>query len=619
VLLLSLQAAQAQYWQQSVSYQMDVRLDPATHRVSGTQRIVYVNHSPDTLDRVFFHLYWNAFRPGSSMNRRAQALPDGDKRLSDKISALQPGEQGYQRVRRLRQAGQDLSPREDDSILEVPLAHKLLPGDSTVFETEFEAQVPVQTRRSGRDNAEGIAYSMTQWYPKLCEYDAEGWHADPYIGREFHGVWGDYEVFITLDSSYVIGGTGYLQNPQEIGHGYEQPGQPLRRPAGKELRWHFLAPRVHDFAWAADPDYQHDIFRAPGLPELHFFYQPGSISENWKQLQAYTAEAMRRMNRLVGLYPYGQYSVIQGGDGGMEYAMATLITGNRGFGSLLGVTVHEMVHSWFQHVLASDETRYAWMDEGFTSYFEDLLMNEFSTAPQLNPTAGSYLRYFDLLRSGLEEPSTLHSDHFATNQAYLTSAYSKGAVCLHQLRYVVGDEAFFEGMRRYYREWQFRHPDPRAFKRAMEKASGLELDWYMNDWIETTRSIDYGIGGLSASGGGSELLLRNLGTMPMPLDVWVRYRDGSEELFSIPLNLMRGHKSPDQPLPGRLQLMRSAPAWDWVDAEYRLALPRPPAEISQIVLDPSFRLADRDRKNNFYPKAKKEAWEHQGAVPIEKP
>ena len=135
---------------------------------------------------------------------------------------------------------------------------------------EFEGQVPVHIRRAGRNNSDGVALSMAQWYPKLAEYDVEGWHANAYIGREFHGVWGDFDVTIHIDKDYTIGGTGYLQNPQEVGHGYENPDKKLKLPKGDKLSWHFNAPNVHDFTWAADPEYIHEKVIGENDVELHF-------------------------------------------------------------------------------------------------------------------------------------------------------------------------------------------------------------------------------------------------------------------------------------------------------------------------------------------------------------
>ncbi|HYC30501.1 MAG TPA: M1 family peptidase, partial [Chitinophagaceae bacterium] len=262
--------AQPDRWQQRVKYNMDVKMDVNTNRFTGKQKLEYTNNSPDTLKKVFYHLYWNAFQPNSMMDARSRRqgtiairkdrngndIVDWDGRVRDRIAHLGPDEIGYQRVKNLKMNGRTQTTKEHETILEVVLDKPILPKSKVVFELDFEAQVPVQIRRSGRDNAEGVRYSMSQWYPKLCEYDYEGWHPTPYVGREFYGVWGDYDVNITIDKTYLICGTGYLQTPEKIGFGYEPAGTKVPAPAGPTLTWHFIAPNVHDFMWAADPEYK---------------------------------------------------------------------------------------------------------------------------------------------------------------------------------------------------------------------------------------------------------------------------------------------------------------------------------------------------------------------------
>ena len=608
--------AQANYWQQRVAYEMEVAMEVTTNRFTGTQSLEYQNNSPDTLKRVFYHLYFNAFQPGSMMDVRSRTIADPDRRVGDRILRLKEDEIGFQRIISLKQAGTDVKHTAQETVLEVTLAQPILPGQSTTFEMEFEGQVPAQIRRSGRDNAEGIRYSMTQWYPKLAEYDEDGWHPDPYIGREFYGVWGSYDVKITIPADYVVAATGTLQNPEAIGHGYEAAGQTVKRPKGDNLTYHFQADNVHDFAWAADPDYRHTTAQVPGGPMLHFFYQTDTLAQNWEQLPAATVRAFQYMNANFGQYPYDSYSVIQGGDGGMEYPMATLITGHRSLRSLVGVTVHELIHSWYQGVLGTNESLYPWMDEGFTTYatnrtMVDLLSNNSGNAPRRVPTpptiptklgqsvneqAGAYGGYFSLVESGLEEPMTTHSDHYNTNQAYGSAAYSKGAVFLSQLSYVVGQATFDQGMRRYFNAWKFKHPDANDFVRIMEKESGIELDWYLEYFANGTRTIDYDIKSVTGEGAQTYVTLDKIGLMPMPLDIVVTYQDGQQELFYIPLGMMWGEKENETDLP------RTVLAdWPWTFPTYRMSIPRPANEIKRIVIDPSLRLADVDYSNNVYP------------------
>ncbi len=376
------------YWQQAVDYQMEIDMDVETNQFTGKQKIVYTNNSPDTLNKVFYHLYFNAFQPGSMMDVRSRTIEDPDRRVGSRIFQLKEDEIGYQKVISLKQDGKKVKYNVSETILEVDLHKPILPGKSSVLEMDFEAQVPLQVRRAGRDNEEGIRYSMTQWYPKLVEFDRQGWHTNPYIGREFHGVWGDFEVKINIDAAYTLGATGMLQNPNEIGKGYTE--KPVTTDVQK-LQWHFKAEKVHDFAWVADPDYTHTTATLANGTTLHFLYQADSNTTYWDSLPKYAVQIFNIMNSRFGEYPYGQYTIAQGGDGGMEYPMITLITGHRSKGSLVGVTAHEAIHSWYQHLLATNEAQYPWMDEGFTTYATDVVMD--SIWPSFTPYVGNYRAY----------------------------------------------------------------------------------------------------------------------------------------------------------------------------------------------------------------------------------
>lgn len=474
---------------------MDVSLDTKAHRIEGTQQLTYFNNSPDTLRKVYYHLYFNAFRPGSMMDIRSRYIEDPDPRIGERISSLKPDEIGYQRIRSLKQDGKPVTTHERGTLLEVVLAEPLPPHARTVFDMRFEAQVPVQIRRAGRDSKEGIDYSMTQWYPKLAEYDYAGWHLNPYVAREFHAVWGDYNVAITLDSRYTVAGTGVLVNADSVGHGYESArAKPMLK--SKVLTWRFRATSVHDFAWAADPDYRHLRTRVPGGPELHFFYQPTEKTKVWKSLPEITARFFQFMRDEVGPYPYETYSVIQGGDGGMEYPMCTLIVGEGKPASTTSTVFHEVAHSWFQGVLASNEATYHWMDEGFAQYYQ----NEAKAAilGEAQPHSRVYDSYRTMVRSGREEPMAQWADFFTTNDAYRVAAYFKGCILLNHLRYMVGEKNFRQAMRTYYAAWQFRHPEPWDFITIMERTSGMQLKWHLNLWVTTTKHIDYAVQGIEA-------------------------------------------------------------------------------------------------------------------------
>ena len=578
-------AQNTSYWQQKVDYTMDIDMDVEKFQYSGKQELVYTNNSPDDLTNVYYHLYLNAFQPGSQMDVRSRNIKDPDRRVTDRISKLSPDEIGYIKVNSLKQNGKNVSYKVVGTVLEVKLNRPIKSGESAIFKMDFEAQVPKQIRRTGRNNKEGVALSMAQWYPKMAEYDFEGWQTPPYIAREFHGVWGNFDVTIHIDKNYVVGGTGYLQNPQEIGHGYEDKSKKLTKQGRKKFSWHFKAPNVHDFMWAADPNYAHDILTMENGTDLHFFYEKDmeeKYLKNWKDLQPKTAELMKFYSEHVGKYPYKQYSVIQGGDGGMEYAMSTLITGKRSFGSLFGVTAHEMAHTWFQFLLATNESKHPWMDEGFTSYISNKAEDEILKQNQDNPHAGSYRGYNSIVSRGYEESLSTHADRYDTNWAYGTGSYSKGNIFLSQLEYVIGSENVAKGIKKYFEDFSFKHPTPNDIKRSMEKVSGIHLGWYLNEWTQTTHTIDYGVKSINDK----EVTLERVGKMPMPMDVEVTYVDGSKEMFNIPLRMMRGSK------PTKATLLED---WTWAHPTYSF---RTSKTVKSVQIDPSGYMADINFDNN---------------------
>jgi hypothetical protein len=593
------------YWQQHVDYTMEIDMNVENFQYQGTQKLVYTNNSPDVLTRVYYHLYMNAFQPGSNMDMRLQNIADPDGRMvnnigtkenpiyESRISKLQPSEIGYMKVKSLTQNGKPLEYNLVDTVLEVNLVTPIQPGEKTTFDMVFDAQVPLQIRRNGRNSKEGVALSMAQWYPKIAEYDFQGWHADSYIAREFHGVWGDFDIKITIDKNYTIGGTGYLQNPEEIGHGYGSEGLKEINTTSDKLTWHFKAPMVHDFTWAADPEYMHDSMQVPDGPMLHFLYKNNpETNMNWEALQPVTVKLMQYFSENVGKYPYEQYSVIQGGDGGMEYAMCTLITGGRSLNGLIGVTSHEMAHTWFQFLLATNEATNEWMDEGFTSYISALASNEIMDRNNENPHSSSYNSYIKLANSGFEQPLTTHADRYNINSAYGTSAYSKGAVFLAQLGYVIGEDNLKATLKKYFNDFSFKHPTPDDIIRTAEKVSGLELDWYLTDFAQTTNTINYGIKSVEATDKTTNVTLERKGLMPMPIDLTVEYLDGTSEDFYIPLEMMRGEK----PTPDSVKVL---PDWSWANNTFGFGLNVEKSKIKSITIDPKGKMADIDNTNNI--------------------
>jgi len=622
--------AQADRWQQHIDYKIKAALDVTNNIVKGTEEIVYTNNSTDTLRKVYFHMYWNAFAPNSSMDIRSrelgknllnfrrgaitasnatmlgqEATQDWDRRVKDRIQKLSPTEIGYQRVSQILINGKAQKLIDHETILEVQLIQAIAPKSSIKMSLQFEAQVPVQIRRSGRDNAEGVRYSMSQWYPKMVEYDYQRWNTNPYIAREFYGVWGNYDVTLSLDKTYMVAATGVLQNPTAVADKFGN------------LSWNFKGNNIHDFVWAADNHYKHLSKEVRKGLTFHVYFKDKNASSDsaWANVLWAAEKVLPYIEKKYGAYPYPQYSFIQGGDGGMEYAMATLLKGPG-----IGTVIHEWMHSWYQHILGTNEGLFPWMDEGFTSYAEDDIsywynMNHALLSPNINEkekarikaekeTAlsqlpaiqfGNYAGYITLAKSGIEEPMSTHSDHYNYNYSYSSAAYSKGATFLGLLGYVVSDSVRDAILINYYNTWKFKHPNANDFTRVAEKTSGLQLQWLKEYWVNSTKTIDYGLNNIevSANNANAIISIQRNGKLPMPIEVLITYKDGTSELHYIPLDLMLGSK----PAEGAINRIVHK-EWQWVAPTYTFETTKPLAALKSIEIDPSQRMPDINRSNN---------------------
>lgn len=590
------------YWQQNVNYTMDIEMDAKEHQFHGIQKLIYTNNSPDTIHQVFYHLYFNAFQPGSMMDERAKHIIDPDKRIGRRIEKLDNDEIGYHKINFLKQGDKELQFHIQETLLQANLVEPLAPGASATFNMEFDSQVPLQIRRSGRDNAEGVDFTMTQWYPKMAEYDEDGWHPEPYIGREYYGVFGTFDVNISIDYRYKLGGTGILKNSEFKWNVVKDENgiktYELSSNKKEKRTWSFHADNVHDFAWAADKKFIRTSTTGPNNMELNFLYLPGKWEENWEQLPSYTVSFFELMNKHFGVYAYPQFSVIQGGDGGMEYPMCTMLKGTGKLNGLIGVMVHESAHNWYYGMLASNEFQYPWMDEGFTSFAEEEVLNIMLEKNEENAHKGAYRRHNYYMSLADREPLSTPGDYFEKNRHYGISAYSRGQIFVAQLRNIVGDEAFSRIMLRYFDQWKFKHPKPNDFLKIAEEESGIQLDWYLNFWMNTTKKIDYAIQDVEQEKDSFKILLQRNGEMPMPIDVQVEFKTGVVKTYQIPLLSMFGNKEDRNII--------LAKPWPWTSKNYELLVDVDYEDVLKITIDPGQWVADVNRGNNVWPQPEKD-------------
>lgn len=592
-------------WQQHIDYQMDIQMDVKTFQYKGRQVALYENHSPDTLRTVFYHLYLNAFQPGSQMDKNMQQVSDmparfmhnagteAEPKYISKLSMLKDSEQGFIRLQSLTQNGKTASYKVIGTILQVTLPEPILPHGKATLSMDYTAQIPNIGVRMGRNSSDGVALSLSQWYPRICVYDAQGWHPYQYIFGEFYGDWANFDVKITLDKNYVVAGTGTLQNPEQIGFGYNNLKEVKTRE--KTRTWHFKAEKVIDFSWAADPAYQHDIVKTKRGVELHFFYK--NFPENWKKLQQIMPEVLDFYEAKVGKYPWSHYSFIQAGQGAMEYAMCTFIEGGKDPEALIKTACHELAHTWFQHIFAIDEQQYPWFDEGFTCFLQlwadaEVVKKE----PVANFSEFRHKAFLKYVSENQEEDPSIRADFFERSRSYFSTAYAKGTMFASHLDYIIGRKAMERTFKRFYKEYAFTHPTPENFVRCAEKESGMQLFWFLKEFMHTTHHIGYCIEKVEAKGEKTLVTLTKKGRIPMPLDLIVIPNGQKPFSLYIPTDLTFGEK----PNPFINMERIVLPIWNWAENTYQFELNLPFTQVRNISIDPQEFMADPNPECHSY-------------------
>ena len=593
-------AQKGPYYQQRAEYKMDIDVDAKNFTYNGQQTLKYSNNSPDDLDVVYFHLYWNAFKPGSMMDQRVAAQgKNGDSRLQingvSRLASIPKDEEGAQNIHWIKQNGKNLKFEVQETIMKVYLDTSIKANSSTTFTMEWDAVIPMQIRRSGRNNREGVDMTVTQWYPKIAEYDYDGWATFDYIGREFHAPFSDFDVNIKIDKNYVIGAGGTLENPSEV-KGYETKPS-IKADKSNKVTWRWTAKNMLDFAWAADRDYTVESFVILDGPKVYFVYQKNDKTKLWSEAKPYVTKFFQLMNATYGRYVYPSYSFIQGGDGGMEYGMCTMILGEaKSLEGLIGLMVHEGGHSWNQQIMAYNESVRPWMDEGFTSYYDDMIMYQLfpPATAKPNPFTESIEGYRRFVKRGIEEPAGWLGDHHDNGSAYSVASYTKGELFLVQLGYIMGEENLATVMKEFYKEWNLKHPTDRDFMHIAQKISGMDLTWFHHYWINTTKTIDYAIKDVKYYENSTTITLENNGTIPMPIDFSILTADKKVMNYQIPLNMTHTWKRKD--IYGDFKTMNY---WPWTQKEYTLTIPYNKSQISALGIDFSQRLADINPEDNF--------------------
>lgn len=566
------------HWTNYATYQLAVDLDPATARLSGTATMTYHNRSPHRLDRLVVHCYQDLMKAGAPRTRTVDAT-DGLE------------------IREVRLAGEKARAPVRDTRMTVRLTRPLEPGASTTLEIDYAFTVPKAGTAPRMGHEGDKVFFLGYWYPQFAVHDdVEGWVADPHRGNgEFYMDWADYELAITVPQGYLVQATGELQNADEVllpkarealvrartdhdivhvitKEDHEAGTVTATSPTGK-LCWRFRAANVRDAAVSVARTYLWDSTHAvvkdrdgpgkDGTALMHALYEPGS--GDWVRAARYVQHTIEYMSAHVHPYPWPHMTACEGIiGGGMEYPMMTICGGRQP----AGVIAHETIHMWFPMLVGNNEKRFAWQDEGFTSFWTTLCRDHFTG--RTNGPRRDVLSFANAVKNGGDEVCMRHADTYGEDDFGFAS-YTKPAAVLHQLRALLGDDVFFRAFRRYASDWAWKHPYPFDFFHTFSDVAGTDLQWYFRTWFFEAWRLDHAVASVTDDGSTTKVVIDDRGRAVHQTVVEATSADGTKHRQTVP-----------------------AAHW-WTATHATLEFP---AGVTEVQIDPEVGSLDVDRDNN---------------------
>ncbi len=585
------------YWQQSVEYRIEARLDPSVERIEGTETVRYTNNSPAVMNGVLVRLYQNVFAPGVERNRRVQLT--GGMRL-ERVAV---GEQVLERITSASFTGEGTPAGYliDGTLVRVFLPEPIASGGTVELELDWRFQVPgAWAFRTGHIESE--VFNIAQWYPQIGVVDdVFGYDEDPYLGDgEFYLDYGTFDVSLEVPEGWLVAASGELQNAEEVLPESARARLSTALASDSTLRiaeasdlttsqtpgafttWRFRAEQVRDFAFAASRRYVWDAVGADvggerGRALVHALYDP--TLEHWSAAAAYAKHALEFFSREFFPYPYSHATAAFGPIGGMEYPMMVFMSPVAAGEDMYGVIAHELAHQWFPMLVGSREAAYAWMDEGFSTYAgtraaTDLFENEVARVRDGET-------YRQVAAAELEVPLMRHTDFVKTEFARGVAAYEKPATLLHSLRRTLGEEVFDRAFRAYAEAWSYKHPYPWDFFAMVETETGQDLDWFWRPWFYDTATLDQAIEGVVPAPAGVRITVSNRGGAVMPVELWLEFEDETVERIDWPVDVWKGTRRVT-----------------------RIVTASKP--VARVLLDPQRFYLDTDRRNNTWPELRLE-------------
>jgi len=532
------------YWTNTATYDLQATVDPSSNVLRGGGTIRYQNRSPDLLRRLVLHLRQNIHKRGALRNRPAEVTGG---MVLDRLDL--GGVDSLQRVQsrqHLQRRGQGYVVQDTRLVVFPP--EPVAPDSSITLTVEWHFSIPgADNFRMGQD---GEVYYLGYWYPQMAVYDdVRGWTAEPYQGDgEFYMGFADYDVSVTVPEGWLVGATGTLQNPESVLSDSVQAR--LRRArrsddvisivdstergtataaasAGDSTRtWTFAAERVRDFAFGTSKQFVWDATSAQtgtGRSTIHALYRPENST--WRRSAEFAQFSIEHLSDTIMPYPDPQMTTVEGPiGGGMEYPMITLIGDPSSSEALFGVTYHEISHMWFPMTVGTNEKKYAWLDEGTTTFNETEGRNAFYS--DRDAWARSEHYYFRFA-SSVTTPSMRHADRYPVDgPARYVASYDKPGVMLHALRGILGAETFRTAYRTYAERWAYKHPTPYDFFNTFEDVAGRELDWFWRGAFYESWTMDHAIQSVESRGDSTVVTVVDKGLLPMPVLLEATYADG---------------------------------------------------------------------------------------------
>jgi hypothetical protein len=607
------------YWQQDIYYNIKANIDEKTDMLTGEEELTYWNNSPDTLSFVFFHLYENAFQPGSYYDAMQKSLGQ-----TPQYGSYEEQKLGIS-VENISSAGTELKTEKDNTILKVFLLKPLKSGESITFKIKFKTwfDISANWRRMHVFNDYGFKhYNGGHWYPRICVYDKEfGWETSQHLGHEFYGDFGAYDVELTFANNFIVDATGVLQNESEMLPDTLKAKLDIKNFKDKPLNetpsiiipydstlkktWKFHADNVHDFAFLADPFFRIGTAEWNGIKCVALAME--SNASKWQNAAEYTAKVIKFYSENFGKYCYPKI-IVADAESGMEYPMLTMDGGIDP--DYKYVIAHEVGHNWFFGQVGNNETYRAALDEGFTvfitTYFLDSISkSEVIETPEkswfkklsqkkLSPAdKWAYYYYYDNAMKTEGVQLNTHSDMFGSTAygSVYRQVYNKTSTMLYNLKYVLGDSLFMGAMKNYFEKWKFAHPYFQDFRDAITEYSKTDLTWFFDEWLETNKTIDYAVTSVKKEGqkDSFNIIFKRKGLMQMPIDFTVLSKTDSVYNFYIP-NTWFTKKTNATILPKWY-------GFNSLKKKYKATVSIP-GGISNVLIDPTNRLADINYLDN---------------------